>query len=142
MIDRVQKGLFVAGHWRPAADGGTFVVENPATGQALCEVADAEPADAAQRRWAAVPPRGRGEILRRAHDLLVERIDEFALLITLEMGKSLAESRAEVSYAAHYLRWFGEEAVRIDGTWKVSEDGPPVAGTEACASAGSAAARS
>ncbi|MEU3648081.1 NAD-dependent succinate-semialdehyde dehydrogenase [Lentzea sp. NPDC034063] len=132
MIDRVERELLVAGRWRPAAGGGTFVVENPATGQALCEVADATPADAlaalaaadaAQRRWAAVPPRGRGEILRRAHDLLIGRIDEFARLITLEMGKSLAESRAEVTYGAHYLRWFGEEAVRIDGTWKVSEDG-------------------
>ncbi|WP_439655959.1 NAD-dependent succinate-semialdehyde dehydrogenase [Lentzea sp. HUAS TT2] len=132
MIDRVERELLIAGRWRPAAGGGTFVVENPATGQALCEVADATPADAlaalaaadaAQRGWAAVPPRGRGEILRRAHDLLIERIDEFARLITLEMGKSLAESRAEVTYGAHYLRWFGEEAVRIDGTWKVSEDG-------------------
>ncbi|MFJ5993222.1 NAD-dependent succinate-semialdehyde dehydrogenase [Lentzea sp. NPDC092896] len=132
MIDLVEKGLLVAGRWRPAAGGGTFAVENPATGQTLCEVADATPADAlaaldaadaAQRRWAAVPPRGRGEVLRRAHDLLIERIDEFARLITLEMGKSLAESRAEVTYGAHYLRWFGEEAVRIDGTWKVSEDG-------------------
>jgi succinate-semialdehyde dehydrogenase / glutarate-semialdehyde dehydrogenase len=132
VIDQVEKGLLVAGKWRPAAGGATFVVENPATGLALCEVADATPADAlsaldaasaAQRRWAAVPPRDRGEILRRAHDLLVERIEEFALLITLEMGKSLAESRAEVLYGARYLRWFGEEAVRIDGTWKVSEDG-------------------
>lgn len=132
MIDRVERELLIAGRWRPAAGGGTFVVENPATGQALCEVADATPADAlaalaaadaAQRRWATAPPRGRGEILRRAHDLLIERIDEFARLITLEMGKSLAESRAEVTYGAHYLRWFGEEAVRIDGTWKVSEDG-------------------
>ncbi|SMD18280.1 NAD-dependent succinate-semialdehyde dehydrogenase [Lentzea albidocapillata] len=132
MIDQVEKGLLIAGRWRPAAEGETFVVENPATGQALCEVADATPADAlaaldaadaAQRRWAAVPPRGRGDVLRRAHDLLIERIDEFARLITLEMGKSLAESRAEVTYGARYLRWFGEEAVRIDGTWKVSEDG-------------------
>ncbi|MFD4636081.1 NAD-dependent succinate-semialdehyde dehydrogenase [Lentzea sp. NPDC058436] len=130
VLDRVPKGLLVAGRWRPGA--ATFVVENPATGEALCEVADGTPADAlaaldaadaAQRRWAAVPPRVRGEVLRRAHDLLMERIDEFALLITLEMGKSRAEARAEVEYGAHYLRWFGEEAVRIDGTWKVSEDG-------------------
>lgn len=68
-------------------------------------------------------PRRRGEILRRAYDLLIARKDEFALLITLEMGKSLSESRAEVDYGANYLRWFGEEAVRIDGSWKVSEDG-------------------
>ncbi|MEU1629765.1 NAD-dependent succinate-semialdehyde dehydrogenase [Streptomyces sp. NPDC020096] len=132
VIHRVEKGIFIDGRWRPAEHGGTFPVENPATGQPLCEVSDATPADAlaaldaagtAQRSWAAVPPRHRGEVLRRAHDLLIERMEEFALLITLEMGKSLAESRAEVAYGAHYLRWFGEEAVRIDGTWKVSEDG-------------------
>jgi succinate-semialdehyde dehydrogenase/glutarate-semialdehyde dehydrogenase len=132
VIGRVEKGLLIAGRWRQAADGETFVVEDPATGRPLCEVADGTPADAlaaldvasaAQRRWAAVPPRHRGEILRRAYDLLIERIEEFALLITLEMGKSLAESRAEVVYGAEYLRWFGEEAVRTGGTWKVSEDG-------------------
>ncbi|GGP08315.1 NAD-dependent succinate-semialdehyde dehydrogenase [Nonomuraea glycinis] len=132
VIGQVEKGVLIGGRWRPATGGATFPVENPATGRHLCEVSDATPADAlaaldaasaAQPGWAAVPPRRRGEILRRAHDLLIERMEEFALLITLEMGKSLAESRAEVRYGAHYLRWFGEEAVRIDGTWKVSEDG-------------------
>jgi succinate-semialdehyde dehydrogenase / glutarate-semialdehyde dehydrogenase len=132
VIAHVEKGVLIDGRWRPATGRATFPVENPATGQPLCEVADATPPDAlaaldaasaAQARWAAVPPRRRGDILRRAHDLLLERMEEFALLITLEMGKSLAESRAEVRYGANYLRWFGEEAVRIDGTWKVSEDG-------------------
>ncbi|MBO3673669.1 NAD-dependent succinate-semialdehyde dehydrogenase [Streptomyces sp. NEAU-YJ-81] len=132
VIEQVEKGVFIGGRWRPAENGGTFPVEDPANGLRLCEVADATPADAlaaldsaaaAQRTWAAVPPRRRGNILRRAYDLLMARREEFALLITLEMGKSLAESRAEVAYAAEYLRWFGEEAVRIDGTWKVSEDG-------------------
>ncbi|MCP2242169.1 succinate semialdehyde dehydrogenase (EC 1.2.1.16) [Lentzea aerocolonigenes] len=131
-VERVEKGLFIGGRWRSASGGGSFSVEDPATGRTLCEVSDATPADAlaaldaastAQAKWAAVPPRRRGEILRRAHDLLIERRDEFALLITLEMGKALAESRAEVEYGANYLRWFGEEAVRIDGSWKVSEDG-------------------
>ncbi|WP_369225688.1 NAD-dependent succinate-semialdehyde dehydrogenase [Streptomyces sp. R39] len=132
VIGQLEKGVFIAGRWRPAAEGATFPVENPATGETLCEVSDAAPEDAlaaldaasaAQSKWAEVPPRHRGEILRRAHDLLIERMEEFALLITLEMGKSLAESRAEVLYGANYLRWFGEEAVRIDGSWKVSEDG-------------------
>ncbi|MFI6937118.1 NAD-dependent succinate-semialdehyde dehydrogenase [Streptomyces sp. NPDC050287] len=131
-VGRVEKGLFIGGRWRSASGEGSFPVEDPATGRTLCEVSDATPTDAlaaldaasaAQAKWAAVPPRRRGEILRRAHDLLIERIDEFALLITLEMGKSLAESRAEVEYGANYLRWFGEEAVRIDGSWKVNEDG-------------------
>ncbi|MFD2470658.1 NAD-dependent succinate-semialdehyde dehydrogenase [Amycolatopsis silviterrae] len=132
VVNRVEKRLLIGGQWRQAADGGTFPVEDPATGRTLCEVSDATPADAtaaldaavrAQATWAAVPPRRRAEILRRAHDLLIARQDEFALLITLEMGKSLSESRAEVSYGANYLRWFGEEAVRIEGSWKVSEDG-------------------
>ncbi|MFH8984282.1 NAD-dependent succinate-semialdehyde dehydrogenase [Streptomyces varsoviensis] len=128
----MEKRLLIAGQWRPATGGGTFAVEDPATGRTLCEVADGTPADAmaaldaadgARAAWSAVPPRRRAAILRRAHDLLIERREEFALLITLEMGKSLAESRAEVDYGAQYLRWFGEEAVRIDGGWKVSEDG-------------------
>lgn len=132
VVGRVRKGVFIGGRWRPAAGGGTFAVEDPATGQPLCEVSDGTPTDAmaaldaadrARASWAAEPPRRRGEILRRAHDLLIERREEFALLITLEMGKSLSESRAEVTYGAGYLRWFGEEAVRIEGSWKVSEDG-------------------
>ncbi|MGW7532431.1 NAD-dependent succinate-semialdehyde dehydrogenase [Amycolatopsis sp. NPDC054798] len=132
VVGRVEKRLLIDGQWRQAAGGGTFPVEDPATGRTLCEVSDGTPddataaldaADRAQATWAAVPPRRRGEILRRAYDLLIARKDEFALLITLEMGKSLSESRAEVDYGANYLRWFGEEAVRIDGSWKVSEDG-------------------
>lgn len=132
VLGRLQSGMLIGGCWRDGSDGGTFAVENPATGQTLGVVADGTPDDAlaaldaasaAQSTWAAVPPRRRGEILRHAYDLLMARREEFALLITLEMGKSLAESRAEVDYGANYLRWFGEEAVRIDGSWKVSEDG-------------------
>ncbi len=132
VITTVDPGLFIGGRWRAASHGRQLLVENPATGKTLTEVADASVADgvaaldaacAAQRSWAAVPPRERGEILRRAYDLLIGRIERFAMLITLEMGKSLAESRTEVTYAANYLRWFGEEAVRIDGSWKTSEDG-------------------
>lgn len=132
VLDWVRTDLFIGGRWIPAPNGATFAVENPATGETLAHVADAtaqlgldalEAATLAQPQWAAVPPRRRAEILRRAHDLLLERTEQFALLITLEMGKSLAESRSEVAYAAGYLRWFAEEAVRIDGGWKVSEDG-------------------
>ncbi len=117
-------GLLIDGTWRDAAGGGTFAVEDPSTGQVLCEVADATADDAvaaldaaveAQAGWAATPPRERGEVLRRAFDVITERIDDLALLMTLEMGKPLAESRAEVAYAAEFLRWFAEEAVRIDG---------------------------
>ncbi|BCJ49985.1 NAD-dependent succinate-semialdehyde dehydrogenase [Actinoplanes sp. NBRC 14428] len=131
-VARLDKDLFIGGEWRPASGGGRFPVENPATGEILCEVADATPEDgaaaldsaaAAQPGWAAVPPRERGEILRRAYEALIRRTDEVALLITLEMGKSLPESRAEVAYGADYLRWFGEEAVRVAGEWKTGSTG-------------------
>src|SRR3954447_23680085 len=132
VVDAAPKGVFVAGAWRDATGGRTFSVEDPATQEALCDVADATAEDAAaaldaacaaQDEWAATPPRDRGEILRRAFEAMVERQDDLALLMTLEMGKPLAESRAEVTYAAEFFRWFSEEAVRIAGRWAVSPDG-------------------
>ena len=132
VLAAVPKDLFVGGVWREAHGGGRFAVEDPATGDALCDVADASEEDAkaalsaasdAQAEWAAHPPRERGEILRRAFDLIASRLDELALLMTLEMGKSLAESRTEVAYANEFLRWFSEEAVRIDGRYSVSPNG-------------------
>jgi succinate-semialdehyde dehydrogenase / glutarate-semialdehyde dehydrogenase len=132
VVGKVAKGLFLGGEWRDASGGGTLPVEDPSTGEALCEVADATPADAmaaldaacaAQAAWAATPPRERGEILRRAYEAVVDRADELALLMTLEMGKPVAESRAEVLYAADFLRWFSEEAVRIEGRWATAPNG-------------------
>jgi succinate-semialdehyde dehydrogenase / glutarate-semialdehyde dehydrogenase len=125
VVSAVPTGLFIGGEWR---DGGgrRFAVEDPATGETVTEVADGGPEDAAaaldaatsvQADWAASPPRQRGEILRRAFELLTARSDDLALLMTLEMGKPLAESKAEVVYAAEFFRWFAEEAVRIDGRW-------------------------
>ena len=131
-LERVPKDLFIGGAWRPASAGGTLAVEDPATGEPLVEVADAQPQDAmaalsaaadAQAEWAASPPRERGEILRRAYEAIVAKADELALLMTLEMGKSLAESRAEISYAAEFFRWFSEEAVRIHGRYMVNTTG-------------------
>ncbi|MFJ3365675.1 NAD-dependent succinate-semialdehyde dehydrogenase [Streptomyces anthocyanicus] len=130
-VDALPQGLLIGGRWLPVTGGATFPVENPATGEPVARVADAGTTDAldalgaaagAQSQWATTSPGQRSRILRRTHDLLLERREDFAGLITLEMGKSLAEARAEVDYAAGYLRWFAEEAVRIDGTWKVSED--------------------
>lgn len=124
--------LLIGGTWRDAADGGTLPVDDPATGATIAHVADATPADgeaaltaaaAAQGGWAATPPRERAEILRRAYEQVVTRADEFALLMTLEMGKSLAESRTEVLYAAEFLRWFSEEAVRVGGRFATAPDG-------------------
>jgi succinate-semialdehyde dehydrogenase/glutarate-semialdehyde dehydrogenase len=132
VLASVRKALLIGGDWRPAESGAVFGVEDPATGQTLCEVADASVADAvaaldaaasAQQAWGAHPPRERGEILRRAFELVAARTDDLALLMTLEMGKSLAESKSEIAYANEFLRWFSEEAVRIDGRFAVSPNG-------------------
>jgi succinate-semialdehyde dehydrogenase/glutarate-semialdehyde dehydrogenase len=132
VVARVPKGLLIGGEWREAAGGRTLVVEDPSTAEALCEVADASTGDAvdaleaavdAQGAWARHPPRERGEILRRAWEMLVARSDELALLMTLEMGKPLAESKAEIAYAGEFLRWFAEEAVRIEGRWATAPSG-------------------
>ncbi len=132
VIDAVDPRLYVGGRWRQASGGRTLPVEDPATGETLCEVADATVEDArsaldaavaAQAGWAAHPPRERGEILRRAYQAITARSDDLALLMTLEMGKPVAESRAEIAYAAEFFRWFSEEAVRIDGRYAVAPNG-------------------
>ncbi|MGM7774691.1 NAD-dependent succinate-semialdehyde dehydrogenase [Arthrobacter sp. KNU-44] len=132
LLSSIQTGLLIEGAWRPAVSGTTFDVEDPATGKVLLNVADAGPEDgmaaldaaaAAQESWAKVPARERGEILRRAFELVTARADDFALLMTMEMGKPLAEARGEVAYAADFLRWFSEEAVRAFGRYSVAPDG-------------------
>ena len=132
VVEAVGKELFIGGKWVPAAGGRTFGVEDPSTGEMLCEVADATPEDgraaldaavAAQAEWAATAPRERSEILRRALSSSNARNEELALLMTLEMGKPLAEARGEIAYAAEFLRWFSEEAVRIDGGYQVAPNG-------------------
>lgn len=132
VIEGVKKQLFIGGEWRDAAEGGTLSVEDPSTGESLCEVADAQPEDAlaaldaaveAQADWARYPPRQRGEILRSAFEKITERTEELALLMTLEMGKPLADSRAEIAYASEFFRWFSEQAVRIGGSYAISPDG-------------------
>src|SRR4051812_32474487 len=131
ILDEVPKQLFIGGEWVDG-DNGTLEVEDPATGETLVEVADATPEQAlaalgaahdAQAEWATVPPRERGEILRSTYDAIIERADDLALLMTLEMGKSVAESKAEVTYAADFLRWFSEEAVRVEGRWAETTTG-------------------
>jgi succinate-semialdehyde dehydrogenase / glutarate-semialdehyde dehydrogenase len=132
VLEKVPTDLYIGGSWRPGAGGGTFAVEDPATGEPLVEVADGQPEDgmaalaaAAERQeeWAHTPPRDRGEILRRAYEALVAQSDDLALLMTLEMGKSVAESRAEITYAAEFFRWFSEEAVRVHGRYMVNTTG-------------------
>src|SRR5919106_4547060 len=132
VVDSVNKQLFIGGEWRDASGGGTLAVEDPSTAEPLCEIADGSSEDALdalasademQGEWGKTAPRERGEILRRAFEKLVERADDLALLMTLEMGKALAESKAEITYAAEFLRWFSEEAVRIDGRYTVNANG-------------------
>ncbi|HIW90855.1 MAG TPA: aldehyde dehydrogenase family protein, partial [Candidatus Corynebacterium avicola] len=115
----VPTGLLINGQWRDASDGSTYDVENPATGERLATLASATSEDAvaaldaaasAQDEWSRTAPRERSEILRKAFELVTERKDTFATLMTLEMGKPLAESYGEVTYGAEYLRWFAEEA--------------------------------
>ena len=132
ILDAVPTQLLIGGEWRDASGDGKLAVEDPATGETLVEVADAQRDDAlaglaaaadAQAEWAAHPPRERGEILRRAFEALTARADELALLMTLEMGKAVKESQAEIAYAAEFLRWFSEQAARIDGRFAVNANG-------------------
>src|SRR3954468_4769843 len=131
-LDAVPTQLFIGGEWRDASGGATIDVDDPSTGETLLAVADATPEDAkaaldaccaVQDEWAQHPPRERAEILRRAYDAMMDQADDLALVMTLEMGKPLAEAKGEVTYAADYLRWFSEEAVRIDGQFQVTPDG-------------------
>ena len=132
VLESVPSGVLIGGKWRPAGSGRSFAVEDPSTQEEIAAVADAGPEDAlaalgaaheAAPAWARTPPRERGEILRRAHELIRARTDDLALLMTLEMGKPLDHSRAEVAYAAEFFRWFSEEAVRIRGDFLMAPDG-------------------
>ncbi|MGL5908509.1 MAG: NAD-dependent succinate-semialdehyde dehydrogenase, partial [Phycicoccus sp.] len=131
-LDEVPGGLLIGGSWREASSGARFDVEDPATGEVLTTCADGTPEDGmaalaaaagAQAEWAAVAPRDRGEILRRAFEAVTARADDFALLMTLEMGKAVAEARGEVTYGAEFFRWFSEEAVRVHGRWSTAPNG-------------------
>ena len=131
VLDAVPAQLLIGGKWREGKQG-TLAVEDPSTGETLIAIADASPEDAvaaldaaveAGPEWAQFPPRERGEVLRRAFATIIDRADDLALLMTLEMGKPLKESKAEITYGAEFLRWFSEEAVRIDGRYAVAPNG-------------------
>lgn len=132
VIEGVNGRLLIGGEWRDATGGGTFGVEDPSTGETLCEIADATPDDAmaaldaacaAQEDWARTPANTRSEILYDVFKLLNERVDELATLMTLEMGKAVAESKAEITYAAEFFRWNSGEALRADGYYKQAANG-------------------
>ncbi|WP_292836472.1 NAD-dependent succinate-semialdehyde dehydrogenase [Microbacterium sp.] len=130
--DSLPTQLLIDGRWTDAASRATFPVYDPATGLAIAEIADASADDgiraldaavAAQDAWAATSPRERSDILRRAFDLVQQRREDLALVMTLEMGKPLAEARGEVAYGGEFLRWFSEEAVRIAGRYGLNPEG-------------------
>ncbi|MFG1623024.1 NAD-dependent succinate-semialdehyde dehydrogenase [Kribbella sp. NPDC049227] len=132
VVEAVEKRLFIDGKWADAEDGATFDVVDPSTGEVLCAVADATPSDgraaleaavAAQPAFAKTSPRERADMLTAAYQLLMERVDDLALLMTLEMGKPLAEARGEIAYAAEFFRHFAGEALRIDGGYQTAPAG-------------------
>ncbi len=132
LLAGIKSGLYINGAWVESESGATFDVRDPATNNVIASIADATPADgiraldaavAAQDAWAATAPRTRSDILRRAFDLVQERKEDLALLMTLEMGKPLGEARGEVNYGGEFLRWFSEEAVRIAGRYGTNPEG-------------------
>ncbi|MBM3714874.1 MAG: NAD-dependent succinate-semialdehyde dehydrogenase [Actinobacteria bacterium] len=132
LLASIPNTLLIDGEWRPAAGGRTVAVNDPATGDVIREIADASVGDgeaamdaaaAAFPSWAATPARERAEILRRAFDLLQERKEDVALLMTLEMGKPLAEARGEVAYGGEFLRWFSEVTAHAQGRYGANPEG-------------------
>ncbi|HPX38080.1 MAG TPA: NAD-dependent succinate-semialdehyde dehydrogenase [Mycobacterium sp.] len=130
ILASVPTGLWIGGEER--AGKSNFDVLNPATDEVLVSVANADAADAiaaldaacaVQETWAATPGRERGEILRSVFETIIEKADDIATLMTLEMGKVVAESMGEVKYGAEFFRWFAEEAVRIHGRFALSPAG-------------------
>jgi succinate-semialdehyde dehydrogenase / glutarate-semialdehyde dehydrogenase len=129
--DGVPTQQFIGGKWVDGAQG-TFDVLDPSTGEVLCAVAQAgaedvraaiDAAAGAQAGWAATAPRERSEVLRRTFELMIERKEDLAYLMSLEMGKSLTDARGEVVYAAEFFRWYAEEAVRIGGEVRLAPSG-------------------
>lgn len=132
LLARVRSQLFIAGEWRDASDAQTLDVRDPATSAVVKTIASATVADGAAAldaavdafaSWSRTPARERAELLRRAFDLLQERKEEFALLMTIEMGKPLAEARGEVVYGGEFLRWFSEEAAHVQGRYGANPEG-------------------
>ncbi|MGB6455819.1 MAG: NAD-dependent succinate-semialdehyde dehydrogenase [Streptosporangiaceae bacterium] len=124
-------GLLIGGQWSTGR-AGTMPVVNPATEDAIAEVAAASPEDGldavraaadALPLWAARPPRERGECLRRAYELMMQRSEQLARLMVVENGKALRDARGEIAYAAEFFRWYAEEAVRIDGSLSIAPSG-------------------
>jgi len=124
--------LFIDGEWRDGAEGKTFPVVDPADGSTIADFAIATDADceaaidaasAAFEGWAATAPRERGEILRKAFEILTAEKEYFAELMVRENGKSWGDAMAEAGYATEFFRWFAEEAVRVPGDFRIAPNG-------------------
>ncbi|HTO32101.1 MAG TPA: NAD-dependent succinate-semialdehyde dehydrogenase [Pararhizobium sp.] len=131
-IAAASRGLYVNGGWRPSHSGRDIAIVDPSTGERLTSVPDATVEDArlcvqaaagAAPLWRATPPRKRSEILRRCFELMIERSEMLATLISMENGKALRDARGEVAYAAEFFRWNAEEAVRITGEFGIAPSG-------------------
>jgi succinate-semialdehyde dehydrogenase/glutarate-semialdehyde dehydrogenase len=131
-VSSLPTGLFIDGQWREGGEGKTIEVLDPSTGEVIVAVADATIDDAmeavaaahrAAKGWAATAPRKRSEILRRCYELMIDRKQMLAELISLENGKTLTDAQGEVAYAAEYFRWFAEEAVRLNGEISTAPSG-------------------
>jgi len=132
LLAKVPTKLYIGGKWVAGHADKPISVEDPATAKTLLEIENATAedglaaltaADEAQHAWAKTAPRERSEILRRTFEQVRARSEEFAMLISMEMGKPLAEARGEVAYGNEFLRWFSEEAVRISGRYGSSPEG-------------------
>jgi succinate-semialdehyde dehydrogenase/glutarate-semialdehyde dehydrogenase len=132
LTETVPRGLYIGGAWRDASDDGRIEVTDPADGRPIAEVASGTVGDAldavaaahaALPSWRETPPRERGEILRRAFELMTERREQLAELIVRENGKALPDARSEVTYAAEFFRWYAEEAVRAIGSVQTAPSG-------------------
>jgi succinate-semialdehyde dehydrogenase / glutarate-semialdehyde dehydrogenase len=132
VLESIPTKLYIGGEWVDGSEGDTIAVEDPSTEETLVEVASGnkddafkalEAASAAQKEWAATSPIERGEILRRAYEAMKERADDLALLMTLEMGKPVEESKAEIIYAADFFWYYAAEAARIEGHYGTSYNG-------------------
>jgi succinate-semialdehyde dehydrogenase / glutarate-semialdehyde dehydrogenase len=132
VLESIPTKLYIGGEWIDGSEGDTIAVEDPSTEETLIEVASGNKDDAfkaleaaagAQKEWAATAPMERGEILRRAYEAMKERADDLALLMTLEMGKPVEESKAEITYAADFFWYYAGEASRVEGHYGVSYNG-------------------
>src|SRR3954453_15273969 len=132
VLDGIPTKLYIGGEWVDGSEGETIAVEDPATQETLIEVASGnkddafkapDAAGAPQKEGAAMAPMERGGILRREYELMKERADDLAVLMTLEMGKPVEESKAEITYAADFFYWYAGEADRITGHYGMSYNG-------------------